>query len=59
MTVSAAPVAAGGTLLALGLFFLQTGALVFGSGWQSCPCCVTGPLPSMTGWTRASSSTPS
>lgn len=31
------PAAAGGTLLALGLFFLQTGALVFGSGLAIVP----------------------
>ena len=31
------PVAAGGTLLALGLFFLQTGAMVFGSGLAIVP----------------------
>ncbi|WAH95284.1 chromate efflux transporter [Arthrobacter sp. MMS18-M83] len=37
LALLAAPVAAGGTLLALGLFFLQTGALVFGSGLAIVP----------------------
>ncbi|GAA5195424.1 chromate transporter [Arthrobacter gyeryongensis] len=37
LAMLAAPVAAGGTLLALGLFFLQTGALVFGSGLAIVP----------------------
>lgn len=37
LALLAVPVAAGGTLLALGLFFLQTGALVFGSGLAIVP----------------------
>ncbi|WP_284984008.1 chromate efflux transporter [Arthrobacter sp. efr-133-TYG-118] len=37
LAMLAAPVAAVGTLLALGLFFLQTGALVFGSGLAIVP----------------------
>lgn len=37
LAVLATAVATGGTLLALGLFFLQTGALVFGSGLAIVP----------------------
>jgi chromate transporter len=41
--------ASGGALVSLGLFFLKTGALVFGSGLAICRCCATASSPSTTG----------